>query len=129
MVDSIANSAEDLLINSFQFKLPNGGSYVTDRRSVSYYTAGSNIHMSGSGTKVIRINITGDGWLDPATVRLQYTLVNQNQTAACRFRTIGGGWSFFRRMRCMIGGTLIDDIDYYNRVHENAPYLKQRSKP
>ena len=24
----------------------------------------------------------------------------------------------FRRARCLIGGTLIDDIDYNNRVHE-----------
>ena len=25
---------------------------------------------------------------------------------------------FFRRVRCLSGGALIDDIDYYNRVHE-----------
>ena len=70
MVDYIANSAEDLLIDSFQFKIPPGATYVTDRRSVSYFTSSSNTYQPGSGTRVIRLNITGDGWLDPSTVRL-----------------------------------------------------------
>ena len=38
MVDSMANTADDLLIDSFQFKIPPGASYVTDRRTVSYFT-------------------------------------------------------------------------------------------
>ena len=54
MVDSMANSAEDYLIDSFQLQLPPGASYVTDRRTVSCFTAGSNIYTSGSGAKVIR---------------------------------------------------------------------------
>jgi hypothetical protein len=118
MVDAMANTAEDLLIDSFQLKIPPGASYVTDRRAISYFTASSNIYQSGSGTKIIRINLTGDGWLDPSSIRLHYTLVN-NDTGAGKFlRTVGGPWSFFRRVRCLIGGALIDDIDYYNRVHE-----------
>ena len=82
MVDSKANTAEDLLIDSFQFKIPQGASYVTDRRTISYFTAGSNIYQSGAGTKIVRINLTGDGWLDPGSIRLHYTLVN-NDTIAC----------------------------------------------
>ena len=118
MVESIANTTEDLLIDAFQFKVQPGASYVTDRRTISYCTAGSNIYQSGSGTKIIRINLTGDGWLDPSTIRLHYTLVNNDTTAGKFLRTVGGPWSFFRRVRCLIGGCLIDDIDYYNRVHE-----------
>jgi hypothetical protein len=62
--------------------------------------------------------VTGDGWLDPGTVRLHYTLLNNDPGAGKYLRTIGGPWSFFRRVRCLIGGALIDDIDHYNRVHE-----------
>lgn len=117
MVDSMANSTEDLLIDSFQFKIPPGASYVTDRRNVSYFTSGSNIYQSNSGAKVARITLSGDGWLDPSTVRLHYTLTNNDITT--RFlRPIGGPWSFFRRVRVMCGGALIEDIDYYNRTHE-----------
>ena len=48
MVDAVANIAEDYLIESFQFKIPPGASYVADRRTVSYFTAGSNIYTAGS---------------------------------------------------------------------------------
>ena len=76
MVVAMANSAEDYLIVSFQLNLPPGASYVTDRRTVSYFTAGSNIYTSNGGANVVRINLTGDGWLDPGSIRLHYTLVN-----------------------------------------------------
>jgi len=76
MVDSMANSVEDYLIDGLSFKLNPGASYVADRRSVSYFPSGSNIYQSGSGARVIRVNLTGEGWLDPSTVRLTYTLVN-----------------------------------------------------
>jgi hypothetical protein len=36
MVDAMANSVEDYLIEGLSFKLSPGASYVTDRRSVSY---------------------------------------------------------------------------------------------
>ena len=59
MVEAMANSVEDYLIEGLSFKLNPGASYVTDRRNVSYFTAGSNIYQAGSGTRVIRINVTG----------------------------------------------------------------------
>jgi len=118
MVDAMANSVEDYLIEGLSFKLNPGASYVTDRRSVSFFTAGSNIYQSGSGARVARINLTGDGWLDPSTVRIVYTLANTNTTALRVLRPLSGGWSFFRRARCLVGGAIIDDVDYYNRVHE-----------
>ena len=61
MVDSMASIADDYLIESFQFKIPPGASYVTDRHTVSYFTPGSNIYTSNGGTNVIRINLAGDG--------------------------------------------------------------------
>jgi hypothetical protein len=127
MVDSMANSVEDYLIDGLSFKLNPGASYVSDRRSVSYFPAGSNIYQSGSGARVIRMNLTGEGWLDPSTVRLTYTLVNNETTEAKYLRVISGPWGFFRRARCLVGGAIVDDIDYYNRVHEMLHILT--SKP
>ena len=127
MVDSMASSVEDYLIEGLSFKLNPGASYVTDRRSVSYFTAGSNIYQSGSGARVIRINLTGEGWLDPSTVRLSYTLVNNETTATKILRPISGPWSFFRRARCLVGGAIVDDIDYYNRVHEMLHILTSKA--
>ena len=33
-------------------------------------------------------------------------------------RPVGGPWSFFRRMRLMAGGTVIEDVDNYARTHQ-----------
>ena len=124
MVEAMANSVEDYLIDGLSFKLSPGASYVQDRRSVSYFTAGSNIYQSGTGARVIRINLTGDGWLDPSTVRLVYTLRNN---AGQALRVIGGPWSFFRRVRCLVGGAIVDDVDFYNRVHEMLHILSSKN--
>ena len=105
-----------------------GASYVTDRRSVTCWTGGSNEYTSGTGSKVARINITGDGWLDPSTVRVLYTLENTTATAADKLRTISGPWSFIRRARCLVGGAIVDDIDYYNRVHEMLHIFTSKNK-
>ena len=118
MVDSMAHSVEYYLIEGLSFKLQPGASYVTDRRSVNYYAAGSNVYTSASGARVIRINLTGDGWLDPATVRVAFTLVNNDGVKGHLLRPLTGGWGFFRRARCMVGSCITDDIDYHNRVHE-----------
>ena len=116
MVDAMVNSVEDYLIDGLSFKLSPGASQVTDRRSVTSHPAGSNIYPPSAGTKVIRINLTGGGWLDPSTVRLAFNVKNGDTTKA--LRPLSGGWSFFRRSRCLVGGAIVDDIDYYNRVHE-----------
>ena len=72
------NAIEDYLIDSISFKLQPGASYITDRRSVSYFPQGSNIYRPVQGTKVIKITLTGDQWLDPSTVQLQFDLENEN---------------------------------------------------
>ena len=38
-----------------------------------------------------------------------------------------GPWSFFRRARCLVGGAIVDDIDYYNRVHEMLHILTSKA--
>ena len=107
MVDSMASSVEDYPIEGLSFKLNAGASYGTERRSVPHFTAGSNIHQSGSGARVIRINLTGEAWLDPSTVRLTCTLVNSDGTSNRVLRPISGPWCFFRRARCLVGGAIV----------------------
>ena len=76
MVEAIANSVEDRLIDGLSFRLNPGASYITDRRSVTYHPQGSNIYKPKSGTKVIRFQLTGDSWLDPSTFRFSFSLRN-----------------------------------------------------
>ena len=117
MVEAMANGIEDRLIDGLSFKLAPGASYITDRRSVTYHPQGSNIYSSQSGTKLIRIAITGDHWLDPSTFRIMFDVVTADTDATRRLRPLLAPWAFFRRLRVLAGGQLVEDIDYYNRVH------------
>ena len=116
-MEAVANSVDDALIDALSFKLSNSASYITDRKSVTFWPTGSNIYKTNSGTKVIRFVLTNDNWLDPSTVRVMFNLVNNDSDANKRLRPISGAWSFFRRMRVMCQGTLIEDFDY-NRTCE-----------
>ena len=122
MVEQIANGVEDKLIDGLSFKLHPGASYVTDRRSVTYHPQGSNIYKPSAGTKLIRILLTGDNWLDPSTLRVQFT-INNDETVTKNLYVLGGPHCFFRRMRILCAGQLVEDIDQYNRIHEMMSIL------
>ena len=92
LVEGIANGVEDYLIDGLSFKLPPGATYVTDRKSVTYYTSGSN-EYSTSGTKLVKIVANSDGWCDPSTVRISFDVLNTAE-AAVLLRPLSGGWSF-----------------------------------
>jgi hypothetical protein len=117
MVESMANSVEDYLIDGLSFKLKPGASYVDERKPVTYHPQGSNIYTLAGGTILIKILLTGDQWLDPSTVRVVFDLVNTG-TGAQVLRPLGGPRTYFRRMRVLCNGQIVEDIDDYNRVHE-----------
>ena len=71
-----AQSIDDALIGGLSYKLKPGASYVTNRRSVSYFASGGNT-CSPNGVKVMKFNLTGDQWLDPSTFRVAFQLNNQ----------------------------------------------------
>ena len=85
---------------------------------------GSN-EYSCQGVRVVKLLINGDGWLDPSTVKIQFDLTNKDDAPKV-LRTLSGGWSFFRRLRILCNGALIEDIDYYNHVHEMFSDLQAR---
>ena len=119
-MEAIANGVEDTLIAGLNYKLKPGASYIQERKSCTYHPAGSNIY-STNGTKLIKISLTGDHFLDPGSFRIMFDLVNTFSDPAAgntEVRPIGGPWGFFRRMRVLAGNQLIEDIDNSNRVHQ-----------
>ena len=95
MVEAMANSVEDYLIDGLSFKLSKGASYVTSRTQSTFWPSGSNIYSTSGGTKVVKIVLNGDQWLDPSTVRIMYDLKNNDARENRRLRTIGGPCSFW----------------------------------
>jgi len=114
--DMMHNSVEDKIIDGLNFQLEPGASYVLNRRFCTFQASGSNIYTARS---LVRIVLTGSNdWLDPSTLRIMFDVRNTDTTAAKKLRPIGGPWSFFRRMRILCGGTMVEDIDNYNRTHQ-----------
>jgi hypothetical protein len=119
-MEAISDGVEEYLIDGLSFKLPPGSSYITDRRKCTYWASGSNIYKPESGTKVMRFQLNGeDGtWLDPSTIRVQFTLKNDEGTSGKAIRPLGGPHLFFRRARVLVGNQLAEDVLDYNRCHE-----------
>ena len=76
-MESHAQSVEDNLIDSLTFKLRPGASYVTDRKSVSYFPQGGN-QYSPAGVKVMKIMLNGSDWLDPSTCKIFMNVNNDD---------------------------------------------------
>ena len=121
-MESYAASSEDQLIDGLSFKLGNSASYITDRKSVTFWPSGSNVYKTTSGTKVIKFQLNSEGWCDPSTVRIMFNLVN-NGDAVERLRPLQGAYSFFRRLRISAGGALVEDFEY-SRKHGICRMMK-----
>ena len=111
-----------LPLGGLSYKLKPGASYVTNRRSVSYFAQGGN-QYSPTGVKVMKFNLTGDQWMDPSTFRVMFQLNNTGNAGA----TEGSpskmleplSWNpavFFKRARIICGGVVVEDIDNFNRL-------------
>ena len=67
-MESHAQSVEDNLIDSLSFKLKPGASYVTDRKSVSFFPQGGNDYQP-NGVKVVKSASTAILGSIPAALR------------------------------------------------------------
>ena len=109
---------EDIRIDNLRFKLNEGSSYITDRRSVSFFPTTSNVYKPSSGARVIKFTLNGEdnSWLDPQSVRIFFTLNNKDGTNFKRIRPVSSPYSFFRRMRIIAGSQVVEDFDSYKRA-------------
>ena len=125
MVEAHAQSVEDYLIEGLSYKLSPGASYVTKRRSVSFYPSGSDTYSPSSGVKVIRINLNGTDWCDPGTLRINFDITNQGSNG---INFVSGPHCFFQRLRILAGSSVVEDINSYNRTHEMLSLLQSSDK-
>ena len=117
-----AQSIDDALIGGLSYKLKPGASYVTNRRSVSYFAQGGHSY-SPTGVKVMKFNPTGDQWLDPSTFRVMFQLNNTGNAGAAEGTAPKMieplSWNpavFFKRARVICGGQVVEDIGSFNRL-------------
>ena len=82
-----AHSVDDALIGGLSYNLKPCASYVTSRRSVSYFASGGDTY-SPNGVKVMKFNIAGDQWLDPSTFRVEFQLNSHNGANGAGFQVM-----------------------------------------
>ena len=94
-LEAVTSAVEDVLLDDLSFTLKPGASYLLSKTQTRFHPAGSDTYSSSSGTKVIRINLTADAtsWMNPASCRLQFDLVNLNSSLPLRLMT--GPWGAF----------------------------------
>ena len=116
-----AQSGDGAPIGGLNYKLKAGASYVTNRRSVSYFAQGGNQYSPN--VKVMKFNLTGDQWLDPSTFRVMFQLNNAGNIGAPEGSPLKQikplPWNpavFFRRARIICGGVVVEDVDNFNRL-------------
>ena len=71
MVEAMANSVEDVLVDGLSFKLKAAASYINERKSVTLPLQGSKIYTYNERNKNIKILVSEDSWMDPSTFRIQ----------------------------------------------------------
>ena len=126
-LESHAQAVEDVLHESLSFKLRPSASYVTDRKFVTFWPQGSSEYKVTGGVKVIKININGTDWLDPSSVKLHFIVKNNDATTTLR-PFVNGIHNWFRRLRVIIGGQVVEDIDNYNRVCQMFTLMMDKHK-
>jgi hypothetical protein len=85
---------------------------------VRFHASGGNSY-SPSGVRVIRIVLTGDGMLDPASVSLGFKLKNDSFVsgdANTNLHMLNFSTCLFSRCRILCGGVVISDEDSYGRI-------------
>jgi hypothetical protein len=110
-MDLVLSGGEDQLLSSLQFKLPPSASYIQERRLVSWYPSGAST-FSPNGVREARFVITGDSWLDPASLRINMKIRNNSGQP---IQLASSAHALCRRMRIMVGGVTLEDIDSYSR--------------
>ena len=87
-METISNSIEDGLINGLSYKLDATASYITDRKSCTFYAMEGYAYAPISGTKVIKLVLNSESWLDPSTIKIQFDVQNLSNTP---LRALSGG--------------------------------------
>ena len=111
----IATAGEAPLLQALDYSLAPSSTAIISRRTHlrAYPTSAST--FTPTGTKICRIRLGGDDYVDASTVRLQFTI--NNLDASNKLVPLTGAWGVWQQVYLRSGGTEIDSIPYYNRYH------------
>ena len=120
------------LIDALSFKQSaNSAKYITSSRQASFYAPGD--RFSGATSRVIRINISGSGYLDMSSLVLAATATNETPAPVPVAATplvplTQTTANLFSRLTVSVGGAICEDISQYNRLSELLSMFESASK-
>jgi len=120
------------LIDALSFKQnKNSAAYITSSRQASCYAPGD--RFSAATSRVIRINISGSGYLDMSSLCLAATATNEtpvpNPVAATPLVPLTETTAnLFSRLTVTVGGAVCEDISQYNRLSQLLSMFESGSK-
>ena len=118
MEDQLYQGSTETLIHGLAYSGKATAAYVKDRTSATYFPTGGNAY-SPSGVRLLRFELVtnADDFLDPASLRLGFTLVNNDADSPLRLLS-NDPLVVFQRLRVLARGQLIEDINYLHRTVE-----------
>lgn len=111
-----AQSGNEGLSESLNFTAPQMAGYARKR---SHRTlpplGGATYGLQSSGqTTTIRWRVSGDEFLDTSTVNIKFTVTNNNVEQPLVM--VAPAYCFFRRLRVLVNGYPVEEIDDYHRT-------------
>ena len=100
---------------SLMYELPAPSTAVVDRQQHVRAYPSSATSLSLSGTKTVRIRLGGEGFIDPSSIRLMFTV--KNESGSGNLRPFVGPWGCWQQAYLRSNGVELDNIPYYNRFH------------
>jgi hypothetical protein len=135
-LDAHAQTAAEVLIGGLDYSLPNSATYVVDRRTQHWFTSAAGTFRP-NGPRTFTITIGGDNaWVDLSTVLLTFGVRNMapnadfdvGQRRYMLAPKTQGPWGVVSRLRVYVSGSLVEDLQFYNRLHQQFFSLQPRSQ-
>ena len=122
-------SPEDALIDNLSLKPNKGSSYITDRKSTTFWSTGENVYRPSSGNRLLKFSLNDEnGWLDRQSVMNYFTVQNLDTTLFRKLRPITGNLAvFFRRGRLLAGSQVLEHFNDFGRLGEMFDMLSNEN--
>ena len=121
MEATLSSTVEDGLLESLSYR-PSGNSaqYVLESRKVRFQAESGD--RFSSNARVIRFRIVDQGFFEPASHRIQFTLNNKDTTNS--LIPISGPLGMFSRCRIFANGIQIENLDFVEESKTLVDRLK-----
>src|SRR5665648_871373 len=118
-MESIIQAGESSLISALDYAPSNRmANYIERRESTQFFAPGTN--YSPNGSKIIRIDINGAGFLLPDSIVLRATVRNMatNVVTDKLYPLTPDLACMISEIKVSMGGVEVERITSYNRIHE-----------